>query len=72
MKNAFGRRVRSRDPEKLVAWMAAQVRSGVRWFDFTDDNFTRSPRHLEVLEGLARLRAKDGLDFSVKMMLDVE
>jgi radical SAM superfamily enzyme YgiQ (UPF0313 family) len=73
VKNAFGRSVRSRDPEELVAWMADQVRTkGIRWFDFTDDNFTRSPRHLEVLEGLARLREEEGLRFSVKMMLDVE
>jgi radical SAM superfamily enzyme YgiQ (UPF0313 family) len=73
VKNAFGRSVRSRDPEQLVAWMANQVRTnGIRWFDFTDDNFTRSPRHIEVLEGLARLREQEGLQFSVKMMLDVE
>lgn len=73
VKNAFGRTVRSRDPEELVAWIADQVRyNGIRWFDFTDDNFTRSPRHLEVLEGLARLRERDGLKFSIKMMLDIE
>jgi radical SAM superfamily enzyme YgiQ (UPF0313 family) len=73
VKNAFGRSVRSRDPEELVAWMADQVRTnGIRWFDFTDDNFTRSPRHIEVLEGLARLHEKEGLEFSLKMMLDVE
>jgi len=71
VKNAFGRTVRSRDPERLVAWMAEHVRNGIRSFDFTDDNFTRSPRHLEVLERLARLR-EDGLEFSVKMMLDIE
>jgi radical SAM superfamily enzyme YgiQ (UPF0313 family) len=73
VKNAFGRTVRSRDPAELVAWMADQVRNnGIRWFDFTDDNFSRSPRHLEVLEGLARLREHDGLKFALKMMLDVE
>ena len=73
VKNAFGRTVRSRDPEELVAWMADRVRhDGIRWFDFTDDNFTRSPKHLEVREGLARLREEDGLKFWVKMMLDVE
>jgi hypothetical protein len=71
VKNAFGRTVRSRDPDELVAWMADHVRRGIRWFDFTDDNFTRSPRHLEVLDGLARLR-ESGLKFHVKMMLDIE
>lgn len=73
VKNVFGRSVRSREPEELVRWMADQVRhNGIRWFDFTDDNFTRSPKHLEVLEGLARLREEEGLQFSLKMMLDVE
>lgn len=72
VKNAFGRTVRSRDPAALVAWMADQVRrNGVRWFDFTDDNFVRNPRRLEVLEGLARLR-EGGLSFNLKMMLDIE
>jgi radical SAM superfamily enzyme YgiQ (UPF0313 family) len=73
VKNVFGRSVRSRDPAELVAWMAHQVRdNGIHWFDFTDDNFSRSPRHLEVLERLAGLRERDGLKFSLKMMLDVE
>lgn len=73
VKNAFGRSVRSRDPRELVAWIADQVRkNGIRWFDFTDDNFSRSPRHLEVLDGLAELREKEALKFSLKMMLDVE
>ena len=72
VKNAFGRTVRSRDPGQLVAWMADQVRhNGIRWFDFTDDNFARSPRHLEVLEGLAQLR-EGGLNFHLKMMVDIE
>lgn len=73
VKNAFGRTVRSRDAGELVAWMANQVRNnGIRWFDFTDDNFSRSPQHLDVLRGLARLREEEGLKFSLKMMLDVE
>lgn len=72
VKNAFGRTVRSRNPDELVAWMGNQVRrNGIRWFDFTDDNFTRNPRRLEVLEGLAGLR-ENGLRFSLKMMLDIE
>jgi radical SAM superfamily enzyme YgiQ (UPF0313 family) len=72
VKNTFGRTVRSRDPEKLVAWMAERVdRDGIRWFTFTDDNFIRNPRHLEVLEGLAKIRSQ-GRSFSVGLILDVE
>lgn len=72
VKNTFGRTVRSRDPETLVAWMAERVdRDGIRWFTFTDDNFIRNPRHLEILEGLAKLRAA-GRRFSVGLILDVE
>jgi radical SAM superfamily enzyme YgiQ (UPF0313 family) len=72
VKNTFGRTMRSRDPEELVAWMGERVQSGdARWFTFTDDNFVRNPRHLEILEGLARLRQR-GLQFSLCLSLDVE
>jgi len=72
VKNVFGRTVRSREPEALVEWMKARVREdGIRSFSFTDDNFLRSPRHIEVLERLAAARA-EGLDFSIWLILDVE
>lgn len=72
VKNTFGRTVRGRDPATLVAWMADRVdRDGIRWFTFTDDNFIRNPRHLEILEGLAKIRAQ-GRRFSIGLILDVE
>jgi radical SAM superfamily enzyme YgiQ (UPF0313 family) len=72
VKNVFGRTVRSRDPERLVAWMMARVRQdGVRAFSFTDDNFVRNPRHLELLEKLAAARVH-GPAFSLWLILDVE
>lgn len=72
VKNTFGRTVRSREPEGLVAWMAERVdRDGIRWFTFTDDNFIRNPRHLEILEGVAKIRAA-GRRFSLGLILDVE
>ncbi len=73
VKNVFGRTVRSRDPERLVAWMGERVRNdGTRAFTFTDDNFSRNPRHLEILEGLAKLRAEGLKNFVVWLILDVE
>jgi len=72
VKNTVGRTMRSRDPAELVRWMAEHVRSGhARWFTFSDDNFVRNPRHMEILEGLARERA-GGLEFSLCLSLDVE
>ncbi len=72
VKNTFGRTVRSREPETLVRWMAERVdRDGIRWFTFTDDNFIRNPRHLEILEGVAKMRA-EGRSFSIGLILDVE
>lgn len=72
VKNTFGRTVRGRNPETLVSWMAERAdRDGIRWFTFTDDNFIRNPRHLEILEGLAKIRAQ-GRRFSVGLILDVE
>jgi radical SAM superfamily enzyme YgiQ (UPF0313 family) len=72
VKNATGRTMRSREPANVVAWMAERVEQGdAKWFTCTDDNFVRNPRHLEVLEGLAALRAR-GLDFALCMSLDVD
>jgi hypothetical protein len=72
VKNTFGRAMRSREPAELLAWIADKVdRDGARYFGFIDDNFVRNPRHLEVLEGLAKLRA-EGRRFRIGLMLDVE
>lgn len=72
VKNAFGRSMRSREPSELLAWMADKHdRDGVRYFGFIDDNFVRNPRHLEVLEGIAKLRA-GGRKLQIGLMLDVE
>jgi radical SAM superfamily enzyme YgiQ (UPF0313 family) len=72
VKNAFGRAMRSRDPQELLRWIADKHdREGVRYFGFIDDNFLRNPLHLEILEGLAKLRAQ-GRRFHVGLMLDVE
>lgn len=72
VKNAFGRAMRSREPAELLRWVAERYdRDGARWFGFIDDNFLRNPRHLEILEGLARLRA-EGRRFQIGLMLDVE
>jgi radical SAM superfamily enzyme YgiQ (UPF0313 family) len=72
IKNVFGRTVRSRDPERLVAWMMERVsRDGVRAFGFTDDNFSRNPRHMELLRRLAAERGR-GRRFSLWLILDVE
>jgi radical SAM superfamily enzyme YgiQ (UPF0313 family) len=72
VKNAFGRSLRSRDPAELMAWIAERCdRDGARYFGFIDDNFVRNPLHLEVLEGLAKLRA-GGRRFQIGLMLDVE
>lgn len=72
IKNIFGRTVRSRDPRVLADWMVERSRQdGVRAFGFTDDNFVRNPRHLELLRHLAQARAA-GAKFSMWLILDVE
>lgn len=72
VKNAFGRSMRSRDPDELLDWMAERYdKDGVRYFGFIDDNFVRNPRHLDVLERIARLRAA-GRRFQIGLMLDIE
>jgi len=72
VKNVFGRVVRSREPKTLVNWMMQRVRAdGIRAFSFTDDNFARNPRHLELLQALA-IEQRRGPRFTLWLILDVE
>jgi hypothetical protein len=72
VKNAFGRVVRSRDPERLARFVADRYDGdGVHGFGFSDDNFVRSPRHREVLEALAEVQ-KTRPRLKIRMMVDVE
>ncbi len=72
VKNVFGRTVRGRDPERLVAWIVDRVRNDkAASFWFTDDNFVRNAGHRELLERLAAARAA-GNKFSLSLTLDVE
>lgn len=72
VKNVMGRTMRSRDPERVVAWVRdAHDRHGVRNLLVVDDDFFRSPRWREILRGLADLRS-GGRDVSFLMQVDVQ
>lgn len=63
----------AREPEELAQWIAkTHDRYKVQVFGFTDDNFPRNPRHLEVLEAIARIREEGARTFKVSLMADVE
>lgn len=72
VKNAFGRTVRARAPEALAAWMAERHdHDGIRMFAFSDDNFPRSPRYVELLEAIAEVR-KTRPTLLISMLADVD
>jgi len=71
-KHLSGRTMRSRVPSALAAWIAERYDvDGVDYFGFIDDNFVRNPRHLEVLEQIAKLRAQ-GRKIRLSFMVDVD
>lgn len=72
VKNVMGRTMRSREPAAVVAWVRdAHDRHGVRSLLVVDDDFYRSPRWREVLDGVGALRA-GGRDVSLLMQVDVQ
>lgn len=69
--NVQGRKLRSRDPQKVLAMIESQCQaSGSINAFFTDDNFARNPNCLEILDGLIALREK-GYNISFMIQADV-
>lgn len=66
--NMLGRKVRYRDPEKILEYVKGVcLQEGKASFFFTDDNFVRSPSCEKVLEGLTDLRRQGyELDFMIQ------
>ncbi len=69
---AHGRRMRCRDPHRLVDWVRRQCEShgGKVAVLFASDNLARNPRWRELLSGLKALR-EEGCNFSLWAEADV-
>lgn len=72
VKNVMGRTMRSREPSAVIAWIRdAMTNHGIESLFLVDDDFFRSPRWEDILNGLVELK-KEFPKFSFMMQVDVD
>ena len=69
--NVHGRKVRCRDPEVIGEAIRRNAKAGIRFYFFTDDNFSRNKRWEEIFDTLIRLRVDEGIRIEFMMQVDV-
>lgn len=68
--NVHGRQGRQRRVEDVIGAMRAYLDQGVRFFQITDDNFSRLADWRETLTAIARLRKAAERDFGLLIQVD--
>src|SRR5271154_2650469 len=72
VKNVMGRTMRSREPDAVVSWVRdACEHHGIESLFLVDDDFFRSPRWEEILNGLIEVK-KEYPKLSFMMQVDVD
>ncbi|HUN58902.1 MAG TPA: radical SAM protein [Candidatus Binataceae bacterium] len=72
VKNVMGRTMRSREPSAVINWVRdAMANHGIESLFLVDDDFFRSPRWEDILNGLIELK-KEFPKFSFMMQVDVD
>jgi radical SAM superfamily enzyme YgiQ (UPF0313 family) len=72
VKNVTGRTMRSREPEAVVQWVRDAARNhGINSLFLVDDDFFRSPRWEEILNGLAAVK-REFPELCFMMQVDVD
>ena len=71
--NVQGRAMRFRNPECLVSIIRENYhRDRITYYFFTDDNFCRNKNWEEILDGLIRLRAEEGIRIAFMIQVDTQ
>jgi hypothetical protein len=68
--NVHGRKSRFRSADDLERMVRVNLRSGMRRFFITDDNFARNRNWESLLDRLIILREKENLDFNLVIQVD--
>jgi radical SAM superfamily enzyme YgiQ (UPF0313 family) len=72
VKNVMGRTMRSREPAAVIAWVRDAIANhGIESLFLVDDDFFRSPRWEEILNGLIEVK-KEFPKLSFMMQVDVD
>jgi radical SAM superfamily enzyme YgiQ (UPF0313 family) len=68
--NVQGKTMRHRDPAAIERAVRDNWKSGIDYYFFTDDNFSRNPCWEGIFDGLIRLREEEGIRIDFMMQVD--
>ncbi len=68
--NVQGKKMRYRDPAAIERAVRENWKSGIDYYFFTDDNFSRNPCWEAIFDGLIRLREEEGVRIDFMMQVD--
>lgn len=68
--NVQGKKMRHRDPAAIERAVRENWKSGIDYYFFTDDNFSRNPCWEAIFDGLIRLREEEGVRIDFMMQVD--
>lgn len=68
--DVFGHNIESRDPDKIVEFIAHYNKLGIKNFFFTDDNFCRNKQWETIFDKLAVIREREQLDYTLMIEVD--
>ncbi|MEK7798235.1 MAG: radical SAM protein, partial [Acidobacteriota bacterium] len=68
--NVQGKKMRHRDPAAIERAVRENWKSGIDYYFFTDDNFSRNPCWEAIFDGLIRLREEEGVCIDFMMQVD--
>lgn len=68
--NVQGKTMRHRDPAAIERAVRDNWKSGIDYYFFTDDNFSRNPCWEAIFDGLIRLREQEGIRIDFMMQVD--
>ena len=68
--NVQGKKMRHRDPAAIERAARENWKSGIDYYFFTDDNFSRNPCWEAIFDGLISLREEEGVCIDFMMQVD--
>ncbi|HEU4401426.1 MAG TPA: radical SAM protein [Candidatus Polarisedimenticolia bacterium] len=68
--NVQGKTMRHRDPDRIEAEVRHNWKTGIDYYFFTDDNFSRNPCWEAIFDRLIRLREEEGIAIDFMIQVD--
>jgi radical SAM superfamily enzyme YgiQ (UPF0313 family) len=68
--NVQGHKMRCRSAEKVLAVIRENVKYGIKYYFFTDDNFSRNPAWEPIFDGIIHMNEVEGLHIEFMIQVD--